>query len=94
MKRGPRPTRPRVGGRRPQGGPARLARALVLAGLVAAGCGRERPMADRLEMPDTMSVMRAMEDEVARDSLLDVMPGGEMARGDSAAAMRLLEGKR
>jgi hypothetical protein len=45
-------------------------------------------------MPDTMSVMRAMEDEVARDSLLDVMPGGEMARGDSAAAMRLLEGKR
>jgi hypothetical protein len=35
-----------------------------------------------------------MHDEVVRDSMLDVMPGGEMARGDSAAAMELLHRKR
>jgi hypothetical protein len=51
-------------------------------------------MPERLEMPDTMSVMRAIEDEAVRDSLMDVMPGGEMARGDSAASMELLERKR
>jgi DMSO/TMAO reductase YedYZ molybdopterin-dependent catalytic subunit len=31
--------------------------------------------------------------EAVRDSLMDVMPGGEMARGDSAAAMELLKHK-
>jgi predicted outer membrane protein len=62
--------------------------------LVAAACGRERDMPDHMEMPDTMPVVRAMHDPAARDSVLDVMPGGEMARGDSAAAMRLLDAKR
>jgi len=61
--------------------------------MVASACGTERQMRDRLEMPDTMDVMRAMADEGVRDSLMDVMPGGEMARGDSAAVMELLERK-
>lgn len=50
-------------------------------------------MAEQMEMPDTMEIMEAMDDEAMRDSLLDVMPGGEMVRGDSAAAMRLLKMK-
>jgi len=69
--------------------------ALTLVGLlVPAACETESDMPERLEMPDTMDVMRAMEDETVRDSLMDVMPGGEMARGDSAAGMELLERKR
>ncbi len=48
-------------------------------------------MAEQVEMPDTMPVVRAMEDAAARDSMLDTIPGGEMARGDSASAMRLLK---
>lgn len=62
--------------------------------LVLAACGREGEMAEQVEMPDTMEVIRAMHDAAARDSMLDSMPGGEMARGDSAAEMRLLERKR
>ena len=61
---------------------------------VVAACGRERDMPERMEMPDTMDVVRAMDDAEVRDSLMDVMPGGEMARGDSAAAMELLRRKR
>jgi hypothetical protein len=66
----------------------------VVATLAAVACGREQDMPDTMEMPDTMDVMRAMESQAVRDSLMDVMPGGEMARGDSAAAMELLERKR
>ena len=62
--------------------------------LVLAACGREGEMPEQLEMPDTMEVMRAMQDPAARDALLDTMPGGEMARGDAAAEMRLLDRKR
>ena len=51
-------------------------------------------MPEQVEMPDTMQVMRAMQDPVARDAMLDTMPGGEMARGDPTAEMRLLDGKR
>jgi hypothetical protein len=51
-------------------------------------------MPESMEMPDTMDVLHAIENPVARDSLMDVMPGGEMARGDSAAVMELLERKR
>lgn len=69
----------------------RAAAALALAAL--AGCGSERPMAERADMPDSMPVMRAMGDAKARDALLDTMPGGEMARGDSTAEMRLLKDK-
>ena len=61
--------------------------------LMTAACGRERDMPERAEMTDSMPVMRAMADPMAADSMLDTMPGGEMARGDSAAAMRLLRRK-
>ena len=59
-----------------------------------AACGMERDMPERAEMPDTADITRAMHDPAMRDSMLDTMPGGEMARGDSAAAMKLLEMKR
>ena len=64
------------------------------AALLAVACGRDRDMPETMEMPDSMPVMRALDDARARDSMLDTMPGGEMARGDSAAAVRLLEQKR
>ena len=70
-----------------------IAPALVLACLFLAGCGEEREMAPSVEMVDSMPVMRAMEDAEARDSMLDTMPGGEMARGDSLAEMKLLKKK-
>jgi len=72
----------------------RLGLVLVGAGLLALACGRERDMPERLEMPDTMPIMRAMQDAGARDSMMDTLPGGEMARGDSAASMELLRRKR
>ena len=61
--------------------------------VLLAGCGKERDMPERAEMADSMPVMRALADPVAADSMLDSMPGGEMARGDSAAAMKLLKRK-
>lgn len=71
----------------------RLSAALALASLALAGCGREQEMANEVEMPDSMPIMRAMQDAGARDSMLDTMPGGEMARGDSLAEMKLLKKK-
>ena len=44
--------------------------------LLIAGCGAEREMADQVEMPDSMPVMKAMADSAARDQMLDTMPGG------------------
>ena len=61
--------------------------------LGAAACGREHDMPESAQMPDSMPVMRAMTDPMVADSMLDTMPGGEMARGDSAASMRLLKRK-
>ncbi len=61
--------------------------------LLAAGCKKDREMAEKMEMPDSTHIMEALADEIMMDSLLDVMPGGEMARGDSAAADRLLRKK-
>jgi len=66
---------------------------LLLTLIHGAGCRKQREMADRVEMPDTMPIVRAMHDGVARDSMLDTIPGGEMARGDSAAAMNMLKKK-
>ena len=60
---------------------------------VVMACGREADISDHVEMPDTMPILRAMQNAAARDSMLDSMPGGEMARGDSVAEMRLLKGK-
>ena len=65
----------------------------ALAALANAGCGRERDMPESMQLADTMAVMEAMQVDSARDALLDTMPGGEMARGDSAAEMRLLKEK-
>jgi hypothetical protein len=61
--------------------------------LLAAACGRERDMPQRVQLPDSMPVARAMHDRSARDSMLDTIPGGEMARGDSNAAAKLLKKK-
>ncbi len=66
---------------------------LLLLLALAAACGRERDMPEKAELPDSMPVMRAMQNPMAADSMLDTMPGGEMARGDSAAAMKLLKRK-
>jgi hypothetical protein len=67
---------------------------LTLAAIVCvAACGRERDMPERVEMPDSAAVMRALASEAAMDSMLDTIPGGEMARGDSAAAAALLKKK-
>ena len=65
----------------------------ALAGLTIASCERERDMPESMQLADTMAVVEAMHDDSARDALLDTMPGGEMARGDSAAEMRLLKEK-
>jgi hypothetical protein len=64
----------------------------VLATL-AQGCRRERDMPERAEMPDAKPVMRAMHQPAVGDSMLDTIPGGEMARGDSTAAAKLLKKK-
>ena len=75
-------------------GRVRVAALIVgCAAMAAAACAPEREMAERAEMPDTMEVKRALEHPRARDSMLDTLPGGEMARGDSAAAERLLRDK-
>jgi hypothetical protein len=74
-------------------------RGLTIAALAAvllgtsATCVRDREMPETVEMPDSMPIMRALERAPARDSMLDTMPGGEMARGDSTAATRLLRDK-
>ena len=66
---------------------------MVIACVAPVSCGRERPMPDMVEIRDSMPVVRAMHDAAARDAMLDTVPGGEMARGDSAAAMTLLRSK-
>ena len=65
---------------------------IAVAGL-ALGCGKTRDMPEKVDMRDSMPVMKAMKDMNAADSMLDTMPGGEMARGDSVAAMKLLKKK-
>lgn len=71
----------------------RTAATLALVIAAVAACGRERDMPERVEMPDSAEVMRALTDAAAMDSMLDTIPGGEMARGDSAAAADLLKKK-
>ncbi len=56
-------------------------------------CESQREMTESMDMPDTMAVHRALEEPARRDALLDTMPGGEMAIGDSAAEMELLKDK-
>ena len=66
---------------------------LMVLVLTAAACGRTKDMPERVDVHDTMPVMKAMRDMNAADSMLDTMPGGEMARGDSTSAMKLLQKK-
>ncbi len=69
------------------------AASIILTATSVLSCGKEREMPDSVEMTDTMEVMGAMQDKARRDALLDTMPGGELARGDSTAEMRLLKTK-
>src|SRR2546427_8805585 len=59
--------------------------------LFAAYCGKNRPMADKAEMPSRDST--AMMSPARMDSMLDTMPGGEMVRGSDSATMKLLKKK-
>ncbi|MGH7551377.1 MAG: hypothetical protein ACREMD_00210 [Gemmatimonadota bacterium] len=56
-------------------------------------CEPQDEMAESMDMPDTMAVQRALHEPARRDALLDTMPGGEMAIGDSAVEMELLKDK-
>lgn len=58
--------------------------------LALAACSTEQDMPEAVDMQDSMPLMRALDDMSAADSMLDTLPGGEMVRGDSAAARRLL----
>jgi hypothetical protein len=69
-------------------------RLLLAAVSLLVACGTERATPGQTETPDSLAVIRALTDERVRDSLMDVMPGGAMVRGDSAATRRLLERKR
>ena len=62
---------------------------IALAVLVLA-CTEEKDMPETVEMSDSMPILRALESADARDSMLDTIPGGEMARGDTTASQRLL----
>jgi hypothetical protein len=68
-----------------------LLRCTLLASAAALACGQDRPMADVVEMPHADSTM--LGDGAKVDSMLDTMPGGEMARGNDSAAMRLMRKK-
>jgi hypothetical protein len=65
---------------------------LILGLLLAApACRENRPTADRTVTPAADSTM--MHDPMKTDSMLDTMPGGEMARGNDSATMRLIKKK-
>jgi hypothetical protein len=64
---------------------------LVALALLAAACGKNRPMADKAEMPAMDST--ALMSPARMDTMLDTMPGGEMVRGNDSATMRLLTKK-
>lgn len=67
--------------------------AAIVALVAFSGCERQEEMAESVEMSDTTAVHRALEEAGPRGALLDTMPGGEMAIGDSAAEMELLRDK-
>jgi hypothetical protein len=64
---------------------------VVLLSGAALACRENRPTADRTVMPPADSTM--IRDPMKADSMLDTMPGGEMARGNDSAAMRLIKKK-
>jgi hypothetical protein len=58
--------------------------------LMLPACRENRPTADRAEAPPADS---ALLNPMKADSMLDTMPGGEMARGNDSAARRLIKKK-
>jgi len=67
-------------------------RSLTLLIVVAAlACRKNRDMADRTVMPPADSMIK---NPMKADSMLDTMPGGEMARGNDSATMHLLKKKK
>jgi len=63
---------------------------IPLLALAALACEKNRPMTDREEAPPADS---ALMHPMKADSMLDTMPGGEMARGNDSAARRLIKKK-
>lgn len=68
-----------------------IAGAALAAAVIVSACRENRPMADRVEMPEPDSAM--MTDVMRADSMLDTMPGGEMVRGSDSATSILLKKK-
>src|SRR5207247_10218815 len=62
-----------------------VVRRFVALALVAAACGKNRPMADKAEMPSMDST--AMMSPARLDSMLETMPGGDVGRGSDSATM-------
>lgn len=58
---------------------------------LTSACRRDRPMADKVEIAPSDSLLMAR--PLTVDSMLDTMPGGEMVRGNDSAAARLLRKK-
>jgi len=67
-----------------------VVRRFVALALLAAACGKNRPMVDKADMPPMDSTAMT---PAHMDSMLDTMPGGEMVRGNDSATMRLLKKK-
>jgi hypothetical protein len=68
-----------------------MVRGLVALALLAAACGKNRPMADKADTPAMDST--AMMSPARMDTMLDTMPGGEMVRGNDSAVNRLMRKK-
>jgi hypothetical protein len=62
----------------------------------ALACRENRNMADRAVMPppSAASDSTMIKNPMKADSMLDTMPGGEMARGNDSATMHLLKKKK
>ena len=66
---------------------------LTLFSVVAAlACRENRNTADQTVMPPADSTM--IKNPMKVDSMLDTMPGGEMARGNDSATMQLMKKKK
>ena len=63
---------------------------LVVA-LASLACRENRNTTDRTVMPPADSAM--IKNPMKADSMLDTMPGGEMARGNDSATKRLIRKK-
>jgi hypothetical protein len=62
----------------------------LLLALAVVACRQNRNMSDRATVTDTTAIKNPMK----ADSMLDTMPGGEMAKGNDSATMHLLKKKK